>query len=65
MCESSLPPDAELAVIFLADLERHRRVHGPKVLDVLAEKYPQAWADLMIATHGRPERVAQVRDTHV
>jgi len=28
---------------FLADFEEHWRSHGKKVLDVLAEKYPQAY----------------------
>ena len=28
---------------FLADFEQHWRTHGRKVLDVLAEKYPQAY----------------------
>jgi hypothetical protein len=32
-----------LSVGFLADFEQHRRTHGRKVLDVLAEKYPQAY----------------------
>jgi hypothetical protein len=32
-----------LSAAFLADLERHWRMHGAKVLDVLAEKYPQAY----------------------
>ena len=38
-----------LSSVFLADLERHWRVHGPKVLDVLAEKYPQAYFGGMVA----------------
>ena len=38
-----------LSAVFLADLERHWRVHGPKVLDVLAEKYPQAYFGGMVA----------------
>jgi len=38
-----------LSALFLADLERHWRVHGPKVLDVLAEKYPQAYFSGMVA----------------
>ena len=38
-----------LSAVFLADLERHWRVHGPKVLDVLAEKYPQAYFGGMAA----------------
>ena len=38
-----------LSALFLADLERHWRVHGPKVLDVLAEKYPQAYFGGMVA----------------
>ena len=32
-----------LSVGFLADFEQHWRTHGKKVLDVLAEKYPQAY----------------------
>jgi hypothetical protein len=28
---------------FLADFEQHWRTHGRKVLDILAEKYPQAY----------------------
>jgi hypothetical protein len=32
-----------LSAGFLADVESHWRVHGKKVLDVLAEKYPQAY----------------------
>ena len=31
-----------LSVGFLADFEQHWRTHGKKVLDTLAEKYPQA-----------------------
>ena len=38
-----------LSAVFLADLERHWRVHGPKVLDVLAEKYPQAYFSGLVA----------------
>ena len=38
-----------LSALFLADLERHWRVHGPKVLDVLAEKYPQAYFGGLVA----------------
>ena len=38
-----------LSALFLADLERHWRVHGPKVLDVLAEKYPQAYFSGVVA----------------
>ena len=38
-----------LSAVFLADVERHLRVHGPKVLDVLAEKYPQAYFGGMVA----------------
>ena len=38
-----------LSALFLADLERHWRVHGPKVLDVLAEKYPQAYFSGLVA----------------
>ena len=30
-----------LSVTFLADFEQHWRTHGRKVLDMLAEKYPQ------------------------
>ena len=32
-----------LSVAFLSDFERHWRKHGGKVLDILAEKYPQAY----------------------
>jgi hypothetical protein len=32
-----------LSVAFLADFEQHWRTHGRKVLDILAEKYPQAY----------------------
>jgi hypothetical protein len=32
-----------LSIGFLADFEEHWRSHGKKVLDVLAEKYPQAY----------------------
>jgi hypothetical protein len=32
-----------LSVVFLADFEQHWRTHGKKVLDILAEKYPQAY----------------------
>ena len=38
-----------LSAVFLADLERHWRVHGPKVLDILAEKYPQAYFGGLVA----------------
>ena len=38
-----------LSAVFLSDLERHWRVHGPEVLDVLAEKYPQAYFSGMVA----------------
>jgi hypothetical protein len=38
-----------LSAVFLAVLELHWRVHGPKVLGVLAEKYPQAYFDGMVA----------------
>jgi hypothetical protein len=31
-----------MSAAFMADVERAWRKHGPKVLDVLAEKYPQA-----------------------
>jgi hypothetical protein len=34
---------------WLADVERAWRKHGPKVLDVLAEKYPQAFFGGMVA----------------
>ena len=30
-------------MVFLADFEQHWRTHGKKVLDILAEKYPQAY----------------------
>jgi hypothetical protein len=33
----------------MADVERAWRKHGPKVLDVLAEKYPQAFFAGMVA----------------
>ena len=32
-----------LSLAFLADFEQHWRTHGKKVLDILAEKYPQAY----------------------
>jgi hypothetical protein len=32
-----------LSAAFLADLEVRWRAHGKKVLDVLADKYPQAY----------------------
>jgi len=32
-----------LSVGFLADFEQHWRTHGRRVLDILAEKYPQAY----------------------
>jgi hypothetical protein len=32
-----------LSVGFLMDFEQHWRTHGKKVLDILAEKYPQAY----------------------
>jgi hypothetical protein len=32
-----------LSVAFLSDFERHWRKHGGKVLDILAEKYAQAY----------------------
>jgi hypothetical protein len=32
-----------LSISFLADFEKHWRTHGRKVLDRLAEKYPQAY----------------------
>src|SRR4029077_3572672 len=38
-----------LSAAFLADLEGHWRTHGTKVLDVLAEKYPQAYFGGMVA----------------
>jgi hypothetical protein len=38
-----------LSAVFLADLERHWRTHGTKVLDILAEKYPHAYFSGMVA----------------
>jgi hypothetical protein len=38
-----------LSAAFLADLEQHWRVHGRKALDVVAEKYPQAYFSGMVA----------------
>jgi hypothetical protein len=38
-----------LSAAFLADLEGHWRTHGMKILDVLAEKYPQAYFGGMVA----------------
>jgi len=38
-----------LSAAFLADLEGHWRTHGTKILDVLAEKYPQAYFGGMVA----------------
>ena len=38
-----------LSAAFLADLEGHWRTHGAKILDVLAEKYPQAYFGGMVA----------------
>ena len=32
-----------LSAAFLADLEQHWRTHKTKILDVLADKYPQAY----------------------
>jgi hypothetical protein len=32
-----------LSLAFLADFEQHWRTHGRKVLEILAEKYPQAY----------------------
>ena len=38
-----------MALIGVADVERAWRKHGPKVLDVLPEKYPQAFFGGMVA----------------
>src|SRR4029077_4087624 len=38
-----------LSAAFLADLKGHWRTHGTKILDVLAEKYPQAYFGGMVA----------------
>ena len=38
-----------ISAAFMADVERAWRKHGPKVLDVLAEKYPQAFFGGMVA----------------
>ena len=38
-----------LSAMFLADVERHWRVHGSKVLDILAQKYPHAYFSGMVA----------------
>jgi hypothetical protein len=38
-----------MSAAFMADVERAWRKHGPKVLDVLAEKYPQAFFGGMVA----------------
>jgi hypothetical protein len=38
-----------LSVAFLADFEQHWRTHGRKVLDILAEKYPQAYFGGVVA----------------
>ena len=38
-----------MSAAFMADVERAWRKHGPKVLDVLAEKYPQAFFAGMVA----------------
>ena len=38
-----------LSIAFLADFEKHWRTHGRKVLDRLAEKYPQAYFGGVVA----------------
>ena len=38
-----------MSAAFMADVERAWRKHGPKILDVLAEKYPQAFFGGMVA----------------
>ena len=38
-----------MSAAFMADVERAWRKHGPKVLDVLAEKHPQAFFGGMVA----------------
>ena len=38
-----------MSAAFMADVERAWQKHGPKVLDVLAEKYPQAFFGGMVA----------------
>jgi hypothetical protein len=38
-----------MSAAFMADVERAWRKHGPKVLDVLAEKHPQAFFAGMVA----------------
>jgi hypothetical protein len=38
-----------MSAAFMADVERPWRKHGAKVLDVLAEKYPQAFFGGMVA----------------
>ena len=38
-----------MSAAFMADVERAWRKHGAKVLDVLAEKYPQAFFGGMVA----------------
>jgi hypothetical protein len=38
-----------MSAAFMADVERAWRKHGPKVLDVLAEKHPQALFGGMVA----------------
>ena len=38
-----------MSAAFMADVERVWRKHGPKVLDVLAEKHPQAFFGGMVA----------------
>jgi hypothetical protein len=38
-----------MSAAFMADVERAWRKHGPKVLDILAEKYPQAFFSGMVA----------------
>jgi hypothetical protein len=38
-----------MSAAFMVDVERAWRKHGPKILDVLAEKYPQAFFSGMVA----------------
>jgi hypothetical protein len=38
-----------MSAAFMADVERAWRKHGPKILDTLAEKYPQAFFGGMVA----------------
>ena len=38
-----------MSAAFMADVERAWRKHGPQILDVLAEKYPQAFFGGMVA----------------